>query len=49
MKIRELRLSQSSDPGTGMACLAFAKPRKATVSLLMSVRPSARMEQLGSH
>ena len=28
---------------------AFARLRKATVSFLMSVRPPARMEQLGSH
>jgi hypothetical protein len=28
---------------------AFAKLRKATISFVMSVRPSARMEQLGSH
>jgi len=28
---------------------AFAKLRKATISFAMSVRPSVRMEQLGSH
>jgi hypothetical protein len=28
---------------------AFVKLRKATISLVMSVRPSGRMEQLGSH
>jgi len=28
---------------------AFAKLRKATNSFVMSVRPSVRMEQLGSH
>jgi len=28
---------------------AFAKLRKATVSFIMSVRLSARMEQLGCH
>jgi hypothetical protein len=28
---------------------AFAKLRKATTSCVMSVRPSVRMEQLGSH
>jgi hypothetical protein len=28
---------------------AFAKFRKATISFIMSVRPSAHMEQLGSH
>ena len=28
---------------------AFAKLRKATISFVMSVRPSARIEQLGSH
>ena len=28
---------------------AFAKLRKATVSFVMFVRPSVRMEQLGSH
>ena len=29
--------------------VAFAKFRKATVSFVMSVRPSVRMQQLGSH
>jgi hypothetical protein len=28
---------------------AFAKLRKATISFVMSVRPSVRMEQLGFH
>ena len=28
---------------------AFAKLRKATISFVMSVRPSVRLEQLGSH
>ena len=28
---------------------AFAKLRKATISVVMSVRPFVRMEQLGSH
>jgi hypothetical protein len=28
---------------------AFAKLRKATISFVLSVRPSVRMEQLGSH
>jgi hypothetical protein len=28
---------------------AFAELRKAAVSFVMSVRPSVRMEQLGSH
>jgi hypothetical protein len=28
---------------------AFAKLRKVTISFVMSVRPSARMEHLGSH
>ena len=28
---------------------AVAKLRKATVTFVMSVRPSVRMEQLGSH
>jgi hypothetical protein len=28
---------------------AFTKLRKATVSSVMSIRPSIRMEQLGSH
>jgi hypothetical protein len=28
---------------------AFSKLRKAAISFVMSVRPSARMEQLGSH
>jgi hypothetical protein len=28
---------------------AFAKFRKATIGFVMSVRPSVRMEQLGSH
>ena len=28
---------------------AFAKLRKTTISFVMSVRPSYRMEQLGSH
>jgi hypothetical protein len=28
---------------------AFAKLRKATISFVMSVRPPARMEQLGCH
>jgi len=28
---------------------AFAKLLKATISFIMSVRPSIRMEQLGSH
>jgi hypothetical protein len=28
---------------------AFAKLREATISFVMSVRPSARMEQLGSY
>jgi hypothetical protein len=28
---------------------AFAKLRKATISVGMSVRPSVRMEQLGCH
>jgi len=27
----------------------FANLRKETISIVMSVRPSARMEQLGSH
>jgi len=27
----------------------FAKLRKTTISFVMSVRPSVRMEQLGSH
>ena len=28
---------------------AFAISRKATISFVMSVRPSVRMEELGSH
>ena len=28
---------------------AFVKLRKATISFVMSVRPSVRLEQLGSH
>jgi len=28
---------------------AFAKLRKATINFVSSVRPSVRMEQLGSH
>jgi len=28
---------------------AFAKLRKATISFVMSVRPSVRMQQLGFH
>ena len=28
---------------------AFAKLQKVTISFVMSVRPSVRMEQLGSH
>jgi len=28
---------------------AFAQLREATISVVMSVRPSVRMEQLGSH
>jgi hypothetical protein len=38
-------------PSTQVALFlrAFAKLRKATIGFVMSVRPSARMEQLGSH
>jgi len=36
--------------GSGLVCLgACAKFRKATISFVMSDRPSVRMEQLGSH
>ena len=37
----------------GLSCCtilgAFPKLRKATISVVMSVRPSVRMEQLASH
>jgi hypothetical protein len=36
-------------PGTTLFLGAFAKLRKATISCVMSVRLSVRMEQLGSH
>jgi hypothetical protein len=34
---------------TGQFSDAFVKFRKATISFVMSVRPSVRMEQLGTH
>jgi len=36
-------------PFHGFQARTFAKLRKATISFFMSVRPSARMEELGSH
>jgi hypothetical protein len=33
----------------GELLVAFAKLGKSTISFVMSVRPSVRMEQLGSH
>jgi hypothetical protein len=35
--------------GTDRLLGAFAKLRRATISFLMYVRPSVRMEQIGSH
>jgi hypothetical protein len=37
------------EPNSPVFLGAFSKLRKAAISLVMSVRPSVRMEQLGSH
>jgi hypothetical protein len=41
--------SRIPDQGSEVILGAFAKLRKATISSIMSVCPSVRMEQLGSH
>jgi len=43
------RLLTAALDGNGQFVGAFAKLRKATISVVMSVRPSVRMQQLGCH
>ena len=52
-RVRKMSPPPGFDPQTvqpvASRYTAFAKLRKVTISLVMSVRPSVRMEQLGFH